>query len=152
MDEEHSNRLEALYRQAVDMGEQARSWFDGPGIAWRAGLSPDHQAQVAIEGLSTTARLLGVMSWLLDPAQSKDERCKPLCIADEGQALSPESPLSGTPGGEIAMATRRLASEVAVLATERVGSTPSAQQTSPEAVTVEPEGISMQDYAGLWRQ
>lgn len=104
--------LDALYKEAVDLADRARGWFDGPGIAWRAALPVDAQALVATESLAITARLMAVMSWLLDPAQSDGNPARPFTIAPDGE-LHPASPLAGTPGGELAMASRQLIAKVA---------------------------------------
>jgi hypothetical protein len=107
MAEDMQDRLEALYREVVELGDRARGWFDGPGLAWRATLPIDAQAAVAVEGLGTTARLLGVMAWLLDPAHGRGER-PAFVMAAEADELPEGSPLLGTPGGEVAAITRRL--------------------------------------------
>lgn len=134
--------IDALYREAVDLADHARRWFDGPGVAWRKALPVDAQAAVAIESLGTTARLMAVMAWLLDPAQSASAgAAKPggLVAADEGE-LSSESPLAGTPGGEIAAATRRLVAKVAAMVPP-----PPPDSPLPDAAP------SPAADAGLWR-
>lgn len=107
MTEDAEARLEALYREIVDLGERARGWFDGPGQRWRETLPVDGQAAVAIESLGTTARLLGMMAWLLDPAHSRG--AKPAFVLDaDGDDLPAGSPLAGTPGGDVAVTARQL--------------------------------------------
>lgn len=110
--------LETIYRQVVDLGQQARGWFDGPGTAWRAELPIEAQAIVATESLRTTARLLGMMSWLLDPAHAEGRR-PDFLLADDLQAQAADSPLVGTPGGEIVDETRRLVAVLAALGAAR---------------------------------
>jgi hypothetical protein len=159
----YSDRLETLYRQAVDLGDQARGWFDGPGMAWRAGLSVDGQAAVAIESLATTSRLLGVMAWLLDPAQLAGGRCPVLPISDDGPDLPAGSPLAGTRGAAIAVAARRLVHDAAALASAgatlpsqpdvAVAATPDADlPLQPDVGPVIADPTPNKEYFGLWRQ
>ncbi|MBC7521456.1 MAG: DUF1465 family protein [Sandarakinorhabdus sp.] len=168
MGDAYSDRLETLYRQAVDLGDQARSWFDGPGMAWRAGLPGDGQAAVAIESLATTGRLLGVMAWLLDPAQLAGDRCPPLPISEDGPDLPAGSPLAGKPGGAIAVAVRRLVRDAAALAAAfggQAGDTPPAQPdvafenlhpvdlpAQPDVGSVIEDPTPKREYFGLWRK
>ena len=168
MGEVHSDRLETLYRQAVDLGDQARSWFDGPGTAWRASLPSDGRAAVATESLATTSRLLGVMAWLLDPAQMTGDQCPPLPISDDGTDLPAGSPLAGTPGGVVAVAARQLVRDAAALASVagmQGRETPPAQPdvavanlpdadlpAQPDAGPVIDDPTPKKDYFGLWRK
>lgn len=115
MDDDWQQELEALYRQVVDLGDRARGWFDGPGQAFRAALPIEAQAEVAVESLGTTARLLAVMSWLLDPLHETGT-CPAFAVEDSLPELPAGSPLAGTPGGEIARASRRLVGEARALA------------------------------------
>lgn len=109
--------LEALYHDVVAHADRARAWFDGPGVAWRAGLPPVSQAEVAIESLAITGRLMFVMSWLLDPAHLHGGA--PRAFAPPAEPpLPPASPLLGTPGGEIAEASRRLVAKAGALAAQ----------------------------------
>ena len=109
--------LETLYREAVDLADRARAWFDGPGVAWRAALPVDAQARAATESLAITARLMAVMSWLLDPAQSADTPLRTFAVrAEPVQPLA--SPLAGTPGEALAEGSRRLVEKVAALAAD----------------------------------
>jgi hypothetical protein len=114
MAQDNRSALDAFYRRAVELADQARGWFDGPGVEWRAGLPVDAQAAVAVESLGTTARLIAVMSWLLDPAQGAAR--PPAFAPSVDPDLPTDSPLTGTIGGEIAMASRGLAAEIAALA------------------------------------
>jgi len=138
--------IDMLYREAVELADRARAWFDGPGVAWRAALPASGQAAVAIESLGTTARLMAVMAWLLDPAHlvAKSANCSGVAIVAVDKDLPSGSPLIGTPGGLIAAAARRLATNVAAL----------AQASEPEAVSSESapkaELLLLADE-GLWR-
>ncbi len=115
MEDERQARLEALYREVVELGDRARRWFDGPGAEWRAGLPVDAQAMVAVESLGITGRLLGVMAWLLDPAQLRDQ--PPMFVLDAtDDDLHAASPLIDTPGGEVAVTTRKMLNRVRGLA------------------------------------
>lgn len=107
MADDPQQTLEILYREAVGLGERARRWFDGAGLAWRAELPVEAQAAVAVESLDTTARLLAVMAWLLDPGHYRGEA--PALGLDRVEEALPEgSPLAGTQGGDVAVAARRL--------------------------------------------
>jgi hypothetical protein len=115
MEDERQARLEALYREVVDLGDRARRWFDGPGVEWRAGLPVDAQAMVAVESLGITGRLLGVMAWLLDPVQLRGQ--PPIFVLDAtDDDLPAGSPLIDTPGGEVAVTTRKMLNRVRGLA------------------------------------
>lgn len=54
-----------LYADAMRLGDAARGYFDGDGIAARAKLRPEARAAVAAESLRVTTRLLEVVSVLL---------------------------------------------------------------------------------------
>lgn len=101
-------QLDTLFRDTMACGEAARGWFDGAGVAWRAGQPPDAAARAALESLAVTARLLSVMTWLLDPVHAgTPERLQPLRHAD----LLPfpdDHPLAATPGGAIARVSRQV--------------------------------------------
>lgn len=58
---------DALYGQAIRLGDAARRHFDGhgQGVSARVGLSPLDRARVAAESLAVTARLMEVVSWFL---------------------------------------------------------------------------------------
>ncbi len=108
---DHQPAVEALYREAVTLADRARRWFDGPGATWRATLDTAEQALVATESLATTARLLAIIAWALDPRQ---ETAMPAFVhADTDTPVAP--PLAGTPGGDLAAAARRLTARVAAL-------------------------------------
>jgi hypothetical protein len=101
-------QLDTLFRDTMACGEAARGWFDGAGLAWRAAQPPAAQAQAAMEGLAVTARLLAVMTWLLDPAHTGlPSRLKPLLHADT-LAFPDDHPLATTPGGAIARSSRQV--------------------------------------------
>ncbi len=114
MQTEHRRAVETLYREAVALADQARGWFDGPGAAWRASLDIADQALVATESLATTARLLAIIAWALDPRQVSDpERPPPFVRVD---ATSPVAlPLQGQRGGAIAATARHLTARAAAL-------------------------------------
>ncbi len=105
----------ALYDEAVMLADRARGWFDGPGQAWRRRLSPDNQALVAIESLGTTARLMAVMAWLLDPRgeAALGTAAAPAGLAEPGPIAAV---LQGVAGGEIAARSRDLAARTRALA------------------------------------
>jgi Protein of unknown function (DUF1465) len=106
------SEIDALYADAVALADRARSWFDGPGLTWRQGLTPDDRARVAIETLAVTARLLAVVSWTLDRGAAKGRTAAP-------HGLDPAAPLppvlAATPGGEISARSRMLAVRLSVL-------------------------------------
>jgi len=108
--------LESLYAEAVALADRARRWFDGPGVAWRASLPVDARALVATESLATTARLMAVMSWLLDPARPGGTAARRAFLpAAEAPELPADSPLRGTPGADIAQSARALLARVSAL-------------------------------------
>jgi len=101
-------QLNMLYRDTLACGEAARGWFDGPGLAWRVGQPPALQAGAALESLGVTARLLAVMTWLLDPAHAgTPARLKPLAHR-ESLPFADDHPLAATPGGAIARSSRQV--------------------------------------------
>ncbi len=106
--------IEDLYSEAVALADRARTWFDGPGGKWRAGLPVDAQALVATESLGVTSRLMAVMSWLLDPAHAADGAPLRAFVAENAD-VAPLPPLAGTKGGDIVIASRQLASRIAAL-------------------------------------
>lgn len=109
------HQIDTLYREAVDLADQAWVWFDGPGMAWRRGLPVDAQAAVAIESLAITARLMAVMAWLLDPAHLTISAASAPLVLDPDDERGP-AVLAGTIGGVITAASRRLAAKVAIMA------------------------------------
>jgi hypothetical protein len=101
-------QLDTLYRDTLACGEAARGWFDGPGLAWRAGQPPAAQAAAALESLGVTARLLAVMTWLLDPSHAGTRaRLTPL-VHREALPFADDHPLAATPGGAIAKVSRQV--------------------------------------------
>ena len=120
MDAGGDKDIEQLYRQVIDLGDRARGWFDGPGAAWRTELPVDAQAAVAIESLGTTARLIGVMAWLLHPAQATGQR-PAFVLSDDITEFPAESPLSGLAGGDIALEARQLVAAVKAMASHGDG-------------------------------
>ena len=106
-------QLQALYRDTISCGEAARGWFDGAGVAWRRLQPTQAQPQAGIESLAITARLLGVMNWLLDPVnaelveENRNLPLKPL-RHDDPLPFADDHPLAGTPGGVIARTSRQL--------------------------------------------
>jgi regulator of CtrA degradation len=117
MDPRLETAMESLYRDVVALGDRARAWFDGPGLAWRKQLPLDQQAAVATESLAITARLLAVMAWLLDPAQGPgiNAPLRPLVIDPDAEGPLP-AVLHTEPGGEIALAARQLVERAEALA------------------------------------
>ena len=103
--------VEALYREAVALADPARTWFDGPGARWRGTLDIADQALVATESLATTARLLAIIAWALDPRQATD--IPPFVRRDADTPVA--VPLVGQRGGEIAAAARRLTARAEAL-------------------------------------
>lgn len=126
MQTEHRRAVETLYRESVALADQARGWFDGPGAAWRATLDIADQALVATESLATTARLLAIIAWALDPRHVSDpERLLPFVRADTESLVA--LPLQGQRGGAIAANARHLTARAAAL-------TATAQTPPPMAV------------------
>lgn len=102
----------------IAAAEASRHWFDGPGIAWRATLPPPAAAAAAIEGLAVTSRLLSLMNWLLHPAHDgQPQQLQPLSDPLP-PPLPPGHPLLGTPGGDVALASRSLLARAYTLAAE----------------------------------
>ena len=114
--------VEALYNEAVVVADRARRWFDGPGLTWRATLDIAEQALVATESLATTARVLAIIAWALDPRQATT--VLPFVRTDSDTPVAPL--LIGTPGGEVATAARRLTARAAALTAKNHPSPPSA--------------------------
>lgn len=108
--------IDRLYSEAVALADEARGWFDGAGQHWRRQLPPASQALVATESLEVTSRLMAVMSWLLDPAHGHAGLAVRPFIADTGIDRPLLPVLAGTPGGDIALASRQLAARVGALA------------------------------------
>lgn len=117
MDPKLQHAMDALYRDVVTLGDQARGWFDGPGLVWRRQLPVAEQAAVATESLAITARLMAVMAWLLDPAQPDGVNAplRPLVIDPAADGPIPLV-LAPVPGGRIAMASRQLVARAEALA------------------------------------
>lgn len=107
--------IDTLYREAVDLADQARGWFDGPGVAWRARLPVAAQAAVATESLAITARLMAAMAWLLAPEHTLGTPVRGFDF-DPGPGLPANTPLAAVPGGAIALASRDLVARLAALA------------------------------------
>ena len=118
--------LDALYRDALRLADQARGWFDGAGRTRRNSLDPAAQASVATESLRVTARLAAAMAWLVDGGRG----APPVWLGDPAPPLP--AALAGTPGAAIAEGSRALAAGLAAL----------AAPTQP---------VSLGDGGGLWR-
>jgi hypothetical protein len=116
MDPKLQDAMEALYNDVVALGDQSRAWFDGPGLTWRKQLPVADQTAVATESLATTARLMAVMAWLLDPAQEAGVNAplRRLVIDPAAEHPLPEV-LAAVPGGDIAMASRQLVTRAEAL-------------------------------------
>lgn len=107
--------IDTLYRDVVALGDKARGWFDGPGLAWRAELPVAERTAVATESLATTARLMAVMAWVLDPAHGGAAPVRRLVIDPAADGPLP-SVLQGQVGGDIALASRHLVARAEALA------------------------------------
>lgn len=117
MDPKLQAEMDALYHDVVALGDQARGWFDGPGLAWRKQLPVPEQTAVATESLATTARLMAVMAWLLDPAQADGVNAPLRRLVIDPAADGPMPPvLEAVAGGQISMATRQLLARAEALA------------------------------------
>jgi hypothetical protein len=125
MQPEHRRAVEALYREAVALADRARGWFDGSAAAWRATLDVADQALVATESLATTARLLAIIAWALDPRQAA--ALVPFVRRDADTPVA--ALLLDSTGGEIAAAARRLTARAAAL-------TPGTDVTPPPAANL----------------
>jgi hypothetical protein len=115
MDQGAQTEVETLYRDVVALGDQARGWFDGPGLGWRAQLTVADRAAVATESLAITARLMAVMAWVLDPAHDSGRPVRRLVIDPAADGPVP-AVLQGQPGGDIALASRQLVARAEALA------------------------------------
>jgi hypothetical protein len=140
--------LDALYREAIALADQARGWFDGPGIAWRAALPVAARTAVAVESLAITARLMAVIAWLLDPAHSGGVAVQPFHAPRNDRALPPASPLIGTPGGDIARQSHDLVARVLALAPPSAAA-PTAAAAGPGATP--PPAAAAPKSDSLWR-
>lgn len=105
----HTPAIDAVYREALVLADQARGWFDTAGQARRVGLSAEAQAGFATESLRVTARLAAVMAWLIDGGRAP----LPSWLAEPPPPLP--AALAGTTGGQIALASRRLAARVTAM-------------------------------------
>jgi hypothetical protein len=115
MDQGPQTAIETLYRDVVALGDRARSWFDGPGLGWRAQLPVADRAAVATESLAITARLMAVMAWVLDPAHDSGTQVRRLVIDAAADGPVP-AVLQGQTGGDIALASRQLVARAEALA------------------------------------
>jgi hypothetical protein len=115
MDQGHQTAIETLYSDVVTLGDKARGWFDGPGVAWRAALPVAERAAVATESLAITARLMAVMAWVLDPAHEGGTPARRLVIDPAADGPMP-AVLQGQAGGDIALASRQLVARAEALA------------------------------------
>lgn len=107
------SEIDMAYADAVVLADQARAWFDGPGKAWRASLSADAAAAVAVETLAVTARMLAAVSWLLHPAHGEGDPPPPF-RADAGGRVP--AVMQGNEGGRIAADSRALVARLHALA------------------------------------
>jgi regulator of CtrA degradation len=57
--------IDGLYREAMSLAEEARTYFDSAGQWDRKKLSADQRVTFACESLKVTTRLMHVISWLL---------------------------------------------------------------------------------------
>jgi regulator of CtrA degradation len=114
-DQDHQAAIETLYRDVVTLGDKARGWFDGPGVAWRGALPVAERTAVATESLAITARLMAVMAWVLDPAHDVGVPARRLAIDPAADGPVP-AVLQGQAGGDIALASRQLVARAEALA------------------------------------
>ena len=124
---DHQRAVEALYNEAVVVADRARRWFDGPGATWRATLDIAEQALVATESLATTARVLAIIAWALDPRQATT--VLPFSYTDSDTPMT--TALTGTLGGALAGAARRLTASAAALTAKVHPSPPPAANSRP---------------------
>ena len=108
-------QLDALFRDVLAVGEAARGWFDGPGLAWRRALPPDAALAVGIESLGITARLLAAMNWLLQPEHQGQPAALLSFVCDDAPPLPADHPLAATPGHAIAAASRQIVARAQAL-------------------------------------
>ncbi len=135
--------LDACFDEAVALAERARGYFEGPARSWRAGLTIDDQARVAIESLAVTARLMAAMAWLLSREHAGNGRpgaAAPLQLRhfsyDIEPPLVPRPPFLGTPLVAIAQHSRDLVMRVLALA-RRAFAPATRAGTAPAATTAE---------------
>lgn len=57
--------IDGLYREAMGLAEEARTYFDSAGQWDRKKLTADQRVTFACESLKVTTRLMHVISWLL---------------------------------------------------------------------------------------
>jgi hypothetical protein len=128
MDPKLQAAMDALYHDVVALGDQARGWFDGPGLEWRQHLPLPEQTAVATESLATTARLMAVMAWLLDPAQADGVNAPLRRLAIDPAADGPmPRVLEAVPGGQISLATRQLVARAEALALSEAMALPAGE-------------------------
>ncbi len=111
-----AKRYDPLYRETVRLAAEARGWFDKAGRELEARSSPEDRCAIATESLAITARLMAAIAFVLHPSHIPGFPLGlPGAPAPIGRFnLRPElpfadnHPLTGTPGGAIALASRRL--------------------------------------------
>lgn len=57
--------IDGLYREAMGLAEEARTYFDSAGQWDRSKLTADQRVTFACESLKVTTRLMHIISWLL---------------------------------------------------------------------------------------
>ncbi len=92
-----------LYDEAVGLADAARGWFDGPGRSLIAALPPAQRVKGMTESLAIAARLMAAISHMLHPDPSANRFNPP-----HEPPMAEDHPLSGTTGGQIALASRHL--------------------------------------------
>ncbi|OYW82830.1 MAG: hypothetical protein B7Z20_13385, partial [Sphingobium sp. 32-64-5] len=60
-----SRLVDNLYIEAMVMADEARSYFDGPGMVDREALAVIARLSFACESLKVTTRLMHIIAWLL---------------------------------------------------------------------------------------
>ena len=110
-----ADRIEAMYRDAIQLAEASRGYFERDGAMARAALSPEARIEVATESVRITARLLHVVTWLLrhqDPVAG-DASAPALA---EIIAAPPFSTAFPEAGRRIAVAVRELYDRIQTMA------------------------------------
>ena len=108
-----TDRITALYREAMRLAEAARCYFDRDGVEVREQLNPQSRAAVAAESVRITARLLEVVSWLLvQQAIASGDGAGSVRLVDNHVDAPPLTTDFPEPGRRIAVAVRALYDEV----------------------------------------
>ncbi len=150
MESQASAELDSLYREAVELADRSRGWFDGPGLAWREALPPPLRAGAATEALAITARLMACMAWLLDRNHMLPNGRSPTLAFPPDADLSLAAALGVSPGADIAAASRRLVARIAALAGPAAPVEPATGDAADADESVSTE--HQQDIDAIWQQ